>query len=231
MGSKSKSKSYNLNNDLIKSQFSSTAQNTGNVSSGLSALLGLGGDTAGQNAAFNNWKNSTGYNFAFDEAMRGVNGGAAGAGVYGSGARLKGLQDRASGLASQSYNDYISQMLGLGNLGLGAGGLITSAGQFSKSKSKQGLGDTLASFGQAAGAAAAMSDMRVKKNIQKIGTLSDGLGIYSFSYIWDNDEDTQVGVMAQEVAELRPWALGPETEDGYMSVLYHKLDDQLEVLN
>jgi hypothetical protein len=50
-------------------------------------------------------------------------------------------------LATGTYQNYIANMLGLGQMGLGAGGLIANAGQTSKSmqesKSKPGLGGLL----------------------------------------------------------------------------------------
>jgi len=64
------------------------------------------------------------------------------------------------------------------------------------------------------------SDVRAKRDIRRIGALDDGLGVYSYRYLWD--DEPQVGVMAQEVAALRPWALGP-IQDGYMTVDYGAL--------
>lgn len=89
----------------------------------------------------------------------------------------------------------------------------------SKTKNSGGI------LGKIVGAAATIgsfSDPRLKKNITKIGELLDGLGVYIWSYIWQPDSTTNVGVMADEVAELRPWALGPEVA-GFMTVNYEKL--------
>jgi len=64
------------------------------------------------------------------------------------------------------------------------------------------------------------SDIRAKRDVRKLGTLHDGLGVYSYRYLWD--DNPQIGVMAQEVAAIRPWALGP-MQDGYMTVDYGAL--------
>jgi hypothetical protein len=64
------------------------------------------------------------------------------------------------------------------------------------------------------------SDVRAKRDIRRIGTLDDGLGIYAYRYLWD--DEPRIGVMAQEVAGIRPWALGP-IQDGYMTVDYGAL--------
>lgn len=70
-----------------------------------------------------------------------------------------------------------------------------------------------------ASTAAAFSDPRLKENVQKIAEMEDGLGVYTYDYIWG---EPSVGVMADEVAELRPWALGP-TLGGFNTVNYAAL--------
>lgn len=64
------------------------------------------------------------------------------------------------------------------------------------------------------------SDVRLKRDIRPIGTMDDGLPVYAYCYIWD--DTPQIGVMAQEVAAIRPWALGP-IMGGYMTVDYGAL--------
>jgi hypothetical protein len=94
-------------------------------------------------------------------------------------------------------------------------------GNSTTTKSSPGLGSVL---GQAIGAgvgAFAASDRRLKTNIRKIGEYADGLGRYVWTYIWGGPE--QEGVMAEEVAEKRPWAVGPKLLCGYSSVNYGAL--------
>lgn len=68
------------------------------------------------------------------------------------------------------------------------------------------------------GAAALMpSDRRLKREIVKLGTRTDGLGVYEFSYA--NDNTRWVGVMADEVKRARP-DLVLEDAEGIMSVNY-----------
>lgn len=76
----------------------------------------------------------------------------------------------------------------------------------------------LASLGGAA--ITKFSDRRLKKNIQRVAMAADGLGIYSYTYGWS--DVPQIGVMADEVAELRPQALGPIVL-GYATVNYGAL--------
>jgi hypothetical protein len=63
------------------------------------------------------------------------------------------------------------------------------------------------------------SDQRLKKNVARLGTRSDGLGVYGFEYIWGGGR--QIGLMAQEVAILYPDAIGES--GGYMTVNYGKV--------
>lgn len=75
-------------------------------------------------------------------------------------------------------------------------------------------------------AAKTFSDRRLKSNIEKVATLPDGLGVYDFDYIADAPVDLpagrQRGVMADEVAYFRPWALATP-ESGFHRVDYGAL--------
>lgn len=66
-----------------------------------------------------------------------------------------------------------------------------------------GLGGAAMSFIPGFGA----SDRRIKKNIEYLWTRLDGLCVYAFDFIFGGKR--QIGVMADEVARLRPDALGP----------------------
>jgi hypothetical protein len=92
-------------------------------------------------------------------------------------------------------------------------------------KTSNGIGGIVQGIGQIASNAAMASDRRLKDNIEQVGVLDDGLGVYEWEY---NDLRADLppgrfrGVMADEVAALRPWALGPVIE-GYATVDYSKL--------
>lgn len=69
----------------------------------------------------------------------------------------------------------------------------------------------------------AVSDRRLKRDIVHLGTLHDGMRIYSFRYLWS--DETYVGVIAQDLLTDPRWrdavSLGPE---GYYAVAYEMLD-------
>jgi len=63
------------------------------------------------------------------------------------------------------------------------------------------------------------SDIRLKKNITRVGTRPDGLGVYEFEYVWGGGR--KVGLMAQEVLGVYPDAVGES--GGYLTVDYGKV--------
>lgn len=231
MGSKSKSSStstsYNKNNDLLVNQYSDLLGTTNQASNDYGAFLN--GDTSG----FDNYLKNAGYDFQLDNGLDTIGNRMAASGLRTSGATAKAMADYSSNLNKSMAGDYLSALGNYGQTGLSLGSLLGSTGQYSsstsKSKSKGGLGEVLGGAGSLASSLASggmkFSDRRLKRGIKKLGEMPDGLGIYKYSYVWDSINDIQIGVMADEVKALRPWALGPESEDGYMSVDYDKLDE------
>jgi hypothetical protein len=73
--------------------------------------------------------------------------------------------------------------------------------------------------GSVAGSLFAMSDVRLKRDIQRIGSLASGLPVYSYRYLWS--DAPQVGVMAHEARELFPDAV--REFDGFLAVDYGKV--------
>ena len=64
----------------------------------------------------------------------------------------------------------------------------------------------------------AFSDVRVKEDISKVGTLDNGLGVYSFRF--KDGGPQQIGLIAQEVEKVNPGAVGEQ--DGIKTVNYEK---------
>lgn len=105
------------------------------------------------------------------------------------------------------------------NSAFGGGGGIGS--MFGKGAGSGLAGATLGSFSSAAPVATSIlapevaalfglplmiaSDRRLKRDIELIGTLPNGLSIYSFNYLWD--DDPQIGLMADEVERVHPEAV------------------------
>ena len=77
------------------------------------SLLGMGdGSPESQQRAqdaFQNYQNSTGFQFRMGQGMSAITGGAASRGMLNSGATLQGLNDYGQGMGSQEFGNYLSQ--------------------------------------------------------------------------------------------------------------------------
>lgn len=95
-------------------------------------------------------------------------------------------------------------------------------------QSSRDIGSTLTAVGSlaaGAGALVAASDRRVKTHIRRIGDHSVGdtvIGVYSFVYKSDPARQQRIGLMADEVATVKPEAVG-RTAEGIMTVDYNQL--------
>jgi hypothetical protein len=194
--------------------------------SGVMDILGMGGDPAKSSAALDNFWKSSGGQFQLNQGLDAVTSKMSAAGLRQSGAYGKAMEDYRQGLASTKLNEMLQNYFGVANLGLGAGNLISGAGQWSKGDSKstgatQGLGSLI---GALASAAAAASDRRLKTNITLLSRDADGLGRYSWNWKSDPTGPVQTGVIADEVKQLRPWAYAPNFRgDGFDGVNYAML--------
>lgn len=134
------------------------AVNQGNTAlSSLSALLGLGGDKAGANAAYDNYLGSTDYQRTTADGNRAITSNSAVRGLLGSGSTLKRLTEFGQGNQQKYFGDYLAKLLGISQSGMQAGGLISGAGGISNSSSTgQSTGQSSSTGGLAAliGAAA-----------------------------------------------------------------------------
>jgi hypothetical protein len=72
------------------------------------------------------------------------------------------------------------------------------------------------------------SDIRLKRDVTMVGRRDDGLGLYRYRYLWS--DTVYVGVMAQEVALIRPDAIVRNALDDYLRVDYGRLGLKLMTL-
>jgi opacity protein-like surface antigen len=75
----------------------------------------------------------------------------------------------------------------------------------------------------------APSDVRLKRDIVLVGRRDDGLGLYSYRYLWS--DTVYVGVMAQEVSLVHPDAIVRGELDDYLRVDYSRLGLRLMTLS
>jgi len=148
-----------------------------------------------------------------------ANQGAQGNAQFGNEARNQGLQERAY-IQNQPLNQFNSLM---------SSGQVSTPQGIQYSPTQVGQTDVLGSYAlnqqaqqananRAAqansgmmgglfslGSAALMSDVRLKKNIERVGSLKPGIDLYAYEYVWGGGP--RVGVLAQEVAAINPAAI------------------------
>jgi len=213
-----RAKSDNANRSLITGTYTPAMGQGVGATSLLGGALGVaGGDAAGADAGFQRYSKNAGFENVLQRLMQGITGGQAARGLLRSGSTGTRMLEEGTALNQQYYNNYLQNLMGLGNLGLGAGNLVTSAGSRSTGGGPSTAGSIASTVG---GIASIFSDRRLKEDIEKVGEFEDGLGIYSWRYI--GQAIRHVGVMADEVAKLRPWALGKPVA-GFATVIYGRL--------
>jgi hypothetical protein len=135
------------------------------------------------------------------------------------GAMKQGLNQLLIDAAKNQFNQYQNQPyqdVGLISAALGQ----SPVPQTTTTSKNPGLFDYLTLGAQ-------MSDARLKTNINQVGNLPNGLGIYTWDWTKDAVEkglanDMHIGVLAQEVAVIAPESV-VHTESGYMAVNYGEL--------
>lgn len=226
-GSKSTSTSSNRAFDAIRGIYTPAAQQGVGAQNFIAQLLGLqGGDQASQ--GFQNYLNSSGYKFQLGEGMNAITSSNAARGLLNSGATIKGAQQYGQNLASTNFNNYLSQLGSVAQLGQGAGGLIAGAGQTSSARAKESGG-----IGGLIGAGLSFfSDRRLKTDIRAIDTDEHGIKWYGFRYKpaareeLGIDDGEYVGVLAQDLAGTKfEGAIFLDEDSGYFRVDYDKIDE------
>lgn len=90
-------------------------------------MLGLNGGGA-QDAGFQKWKDSTGYQFGLNQGMQSITGNAATVGTLNSGPTLKALNKFGQDYANTQYGNYVNQLQGLLGSGIQGAGALAGAG-------------------------------------------------------------------------------------------------------
>ena len=80
-------------------------------------------------SGFDQFRNSTGYQFRLGEGMRALNSGFAGSGMLQSGAAAKSALSLGQNMASQEFNNYLGALGNQQAMGLSAGSALAGVGQ------------------------------------------------------------------------------------------------------
>lgn len=131
----------------------------------------IGGNV--QNQLGENYKQSPGYQFKLQQALQAGGNAAKAGGMYGTPMNQQGQMQLANDIASQDYNDYIKNQMGLYGLGTGIGQDIFGKGFDASGKQADSLGSTLGSQAQY-GYAGTAGQNQAKQNAW--GNIFGGLG-------------------------------------------------------
>lgn len=233
----SKSSSWNQAYAPVASLYGGEAAQRGVDAGGMVSDALMGGQGAAD--AFGAYKKSIGYDQLMKDAMGAVSGKFGALGLGNSGAALRESQRQAGQIGQQAYGSWLDRLFGVQDRGMAGTAQMVNAGNRNESESfqqsqsqsqssgtsngssnsKNGLGGLIG--GIASGIAG--SDRRLKKNIVKIGDVTEDVGLYRYNYI--NSDKLHVGVMADEVEQHIPDALGPVI-DGYKTVNYDVLKER-----
>ena len=127
---------------------------------------------------------------------------------------------RAANLQSQRGHASMGARPGGGARAMQAGGpAMRGGGGAAMSRSGYGGGGR-AGGGGGRGGGGRRSDIKLKHDVILIGRMDNGLGFYRFTY--NGSQRSHVGVIAQEVEGVAPWAVS-RGADGYLRVDYRLL--------
>jgi hypothetical protein len=189
-----------------KNSSNSTSKNLayGDIKGATAAPMqaGFGGITRLGNAlsgGFDDYLDQSGFDFALGEGFKGITGAGAAKGLLRSGGTSKALATYADGMKRRAYDNYLNMEANLGQLGIGAGSLLSNAGQVSESTSKGSQNNGILT--------SLFSDRSIKTDIVRHVEVIPGLYLYTFRY-FGLDLTPQIGFMADEVEKLFPEAIG-----------------------
>jgi len=94
----------------------------------LQGFLGLGGDPAASQAAFQKYLNSTGYQFDLSSGSNAITGNKAASGLLDSGSTLKSLNAFGTGLGQQYGQQYVGNLQNLVTTGAGSANALAGEG-------------------------------------------------------------------------------------------------------
>lgn len=135
-GSKQSSNQSSVSNNqafpYLQGALGGTVSQGTNAGSMLGNLLGINGGPA-QTQGFQNFRDSTGYQFGKQQGMDSITGNAATQGLLNSGGTLKALDTYGQNYANTQYGNYTGQLQNLLNSGMQGAGVLAGAGQQSMS--------------------------------------------------------------------------------------------------
>lgn len=188
-------------------------------------------------------RSQPGYQFQYGQGLEALNRQFASTGISPGGNQSIALQNFGNKFAGDYYQNLISNLMGpsgggmagqssvqnpqlgtspIGQIlgtGLGMWGQSGFGGLFGGGAAATGIGGAMMATAPALGGLALLSDRNLKRDIKLVDVVQ-GYKIYTYKYIWSNEEHK--GVMAQDVLETNKDAV-TMNKNGYYMVDYSKL--------
>lgn len=160
------------------------------------ALAGVAGAPQQSNyqSAFDNYRNSTGYNFRFGEGMKALNSNFAAKGILQSGAAQKAALQYGQNIASQEFGNYLGQLTNQQSVGLSAGNALAGVGT---NYSANVSANNTAAAGVAANAAMASGNATSNMWNNIGGSVGNALGSWGMSSYGGGMQQNPYGVMTR----------------------------------
>ena len=149
-----------------------------NAETALNGFLGLGGNPQATQTAFNNYLNSTGYQFALNQGLNSVTQSQAASGMLGSGATLKALDAYGTNEAQQYGQQYVGNLQNEVGTGTNAVNALTGAGTNYANQVSANNNSAATASGNAALAGATITSNAINGVTKAIGS---GFGASSFA--------------------------------------------------
>jgi hypothetical protein len=155
--------------------------------------------------------------------------GQLGAGMLGSAVGLEEVSQKLIGMGIDAESARAAAAAGAGQLATGGYNMATQAAMNADNAMGSFWGGLFGGAGAAYGAYKnPNSDIALKEDIKLVGTLPNGINLYSWS--WNSiakklgiDKQPTTGVLAQEVQKVIPDAVEVHPENGYLAVDYSKI--------
>ena len=129
---------YNYLTSGQGAQASNTYINNGmTANNSIAQLLGQAPMGDGASSGFQNYLNSTGYQFQLGQGMDAVSGNAASKGLLNSGGTAKALQQYGQNLSATTFNNYLQQLGGLSGAGQAGLNMVSGAGSYGGANAAQ----------------------------------------------------------------------------------------------
>jgi hypothetical protein len=122
------------------------------------------------------FQNTPGYQFALNEGLRSVDRGAAARGLYGSGARARESMRYSTGLADQTYQNWLARLAGGAQIGQAAVGqaLPIAAGGIGNAGTAQGA----SIIGAGNAATGTLNNLALRSMLRPQGQQSSGWSLF-----------------------------------------------------